>query len=198
MLEPPKNLEMELEQSFTSSLHTRVQEILAKVQEILIYLKWSRLIPGDGIRLMETPTGVQVSADPVRRKSSASSIRKSEPASPEYTGPWGLSFYGNDDSLIRANPGLIWTPDGTKYGSGIPPTCQKPNVSSLVIVSWDYYHAVISSMSGDLKTYTEQNPHYWDSHAILGRYDAESDSLMQYHFSPVVFFISTEDFVIEP
>ena len=112
-----------------------------------------------------------------------------------YTGPWGLSLSG---SYIYANTGgLIWMPDGVKY-AGFVPACEKPNVSSLVVVSWGSSQAVISTLSGDLGSFTEQNPHYWETHAILGKYDAESDSMIQYHFSPIVFMIATEEFVIEP
>ena len=186
--------EIEAGQPIVSGVNTKIREILA-------YLHRSQLIPGKGVSLTETPGGIFISIEASSVTPGSYSGKKPQKAAVfEYTGPWGLSFYGNEGSLIRANPGLIWTPDGTKYGSdgGNPPVCPKPNVSSLIILSYESYHAVISTLSDPLGPHTESYPHYWDTHAILGKYDAESDSLIQYHFSPIVFFIETEDLVITP
>lgn len=108
-----------------------------------------------------------------------------------YSGPLSLHL---GDSGISMTPGIIWTPDGSIWAD--PDSITKPADSSFIILS----SSALSAMTDDgfLEDFIRQNPHYWDSHAILGRYDAETDTIEQYHFSPIVHFIETEDFVIEP
>ena len=55
MLEPPKNIGQGI---------PLVEGVLSKIREILAYLEQSRLIPGKGIRLMETPSGKDRGAQP--------------------------------------------------------------------------------------------------------------------------------------
>ena len=184
MLEPPKNIEPG--QSLAGGIYS-------KIREILMYLERSRLIPGSGIRLMETPCGITVSAEADRR--AASGIRRKEIGFPEYTGPWSLYYVGGD--WINIRPGLLWTPDGAKFGQ--QRYFAKPAVSSFIILSNAADSGILTMADdGTLETFTRENPHYWDNHAILGRYDAQEDSVTQYHFSPIVFFIETEDFIITP
>ena len=182
MLEPPKNIEAG--QPFASSL-------LSKMREILVYLDRSRLIPGQGIRMMEAPCGIEISVDTVRRTSPAVSSRKRE----EYTAPWSLTLY---ERTISAKTGLIWTPDGTVFSS-TDIYCDKPSGSSLIVLSLYNGQPSISAMVGSMQSVCmQQDRHFWDTHAILGKYDAENNSVIQYHFSPIVFMIETEEFTIAP
>lgn len=182
MLEPPKNIESG--HPFAGGIHSKIREILA-------YLERSRLIPGDGIRLVETPCGIAVSAEADRNPSRSASPRKNQ-AVFEYSGPWALWTYMN---TINVNPGLIWTSDGAKLVS--PGSCNKPSVSSMIVL--DYTSgALLTTVQGDIDQWATNYTNYFNTHALLGRYDAETDSVIQYHFSPIVYLIETEDFVIEP
>lgn len=181
MLEPPKCIESG--QPFARGIHS-------KIREILLYLERSRLIPGDGIRLMETPCGIEVSSDAGKATPVISIRKKSSSTFPGYTGPWGLFSAG---SQIDVNPGLIWTPDGTSYRQ--PNGISKPGETSYVVISSSGVLSAIS-VEGGLYDLTRQS--YWSDHALLGLYDAENDSLTQYHFSPIVFIIQTEEFIIAP
>lgn len=178
MLEPPKNIDPGL--SFARGIHS-------KIREILLYLERSRLISGSGIRLTETPCGITVSTED--RKSSGIPARKNT-AVLEYSGPWGLSL---TDSSIKVKPGLVWTPGGTRYVA--PEPCGKPDVPSLIVLSV-VPDPVISAVAGDIGQRTSAD--YWNSHAPLGRYDPGTDTVVQYHFSSIVFLIETEDLIIEP
>ncbi|MBR6410194.1 MAG: hypothetical protein IKS35_02285, partial [Clostridia bacterium] len=110
----------------------------------------------------------------------------------QYSGPWGLWTYMN---TINVNPGLIWTPDGAKLVS--PGSCNKPSVSSMIVL--DYTSGGrLTTVQGDIDQWATNYTNYFNTHALLGRYDAETDSVIQYHFSPIVHLIETEDFVIEP
>jgi len=103
-----------------------------------------------------------------------------------YEGPWALSIL---NEKITAKRGLIWTPD--RCGFVFPASCDVPEESKLILVS----------ESGDLSAENEDSAHpdgYWNTHAILGKYDANLQKVIQYHFSPIVYMIQTEDFVIEP
>lgn len=186
MLEPPKNIEPGL--SFAKGIHS-------KIREILLYLERSRLIPGSGIRLTETPCGITVSAEG-RKASPGISARKNE-AVMEYTGPWGLYLNG---SSIYVKPGLVWTPEGGSYSS--PEPCRKPDVPSMIILTVGDFLSftpvlVMSAVAGDLdQFYTPVPTNYWGSHVLLGRYDPETDTVTQYHFSPIIFLLETEDIII--
>ena len=188
MLEPPKNIE---------SGQSLAGGVCSKIREILSYLERSRLIPGSGIRLMETPCGITVSAE--GRPSSGGSGRKAETAFPEYAGPWGI--YRNGDGNISAIPGLIWTPDGTYYKAA--DWCAKPSATSWIVLSYSGGVAALSAMRvtsspSEPPSVDVPDPYYFNNHAILGYYDAENDAIRQVHFSPVVFMIATEDLVITP
>lgn len=193
MLEPPKNIEIETEDSFAAGVHS-------KIREILLYLERSRLIPGKGIRFIETPCGIAVSAETDGRVATSIPIRRNKAASSEYAGPWSLYLDGG--SRIHAKQGLIWTPGGT-YAS-TPAPCGKPGESSLIVVEYSQGSALLSAILLDPEDPSVedlipwQEPSYWNTHAILGKYDKQTDKVIQYHFSPVVFMIETEDFVIEP
>lgn len=185
MLEPPKNIESGL--SFARGIHS-------KIREILLYLERSRLIPGSGIRLTETPCGIAVSAE--GRKTSGFSARKNE-AVLEYSGPWGLYLEGRS---IKVKPGLVWTPVGTSYSA--PDSCRKPDEPSMIVLTVEIASSArpdvrMSTVAGDIDQYYALTD-YWNSHALLGRYDPETDTVTQYHFSPIVFLLETEDFIILP
>jgi len=180
MLEPPKNIEPGL--PFAKGIHS-------KIREILLYLERSRLISGSGIRLTETPCGIAVSAE-ARKVPPGISSRKNK-AVLEYSGPWGLSCSGN---TIKVKPGLVWTPDGTHCVR--PQPCGKPEASSMIILSVSPVPA-ISAVAGDIDLYPF-SADYWNSHALLGRYEPETDTVIQYHFSSIIFLIETEDLIIEP
>ena len=108
---------------------------------------------------------------------------------PEYAGPWGLYLnYGS----IKARSGLMWTPEGTVIKTATP--CGIPEVSSVVIVDSDGVLSTLPAPNDDMPS--PQSAHYWDSHTLLGRYDAELQKVTQYHFSPIVYMIQTEELVI--
>jgi len=191
MLEPPKNIGQGL---------PLVEGILSKIREILAYLEKSRLIPGKGIDLLETPCGIMVSSDAVRTASPAvSSAGRTEIVPTQYDGPFALRIEGSGEyRTIRSNEGLIWTPTECcrYYTTYIYPL---PSSSKLIVVSkWGELIAINDDslvMSG---LPTGPDTEFWANHALLGRYDAETESVTQYHFSPIVFLISTEDFIITP
>ena len=185
MLEPPKNIESGL--SFARGIHS-------KIREILLYLERSRLIPGSGIRLTETPCGITVSTE--TRKASGIPARKNE-AVLEYSGPWGLYLEGGS---IKVKPGLVWTPEGTSHSA--PGPCGKPGAPSMIVLTVEIASSArpvvrMSTVAGDIDQYFAPTD-YWNTHALLGRYDPETDTVTQYHFSPIVFLLATEDFIILP
>ena len=163
---------------------------------LIDYLLSCRLVAGSRISLQKYPSGTVISA---AKQSGAGGCGGSE-APFEYAGPWSLSYSGG--SYINVKPGLVWTPGGAFYGLtsfGLA----RPAVSSFIVVQRagsTYYSNEVFAMAddGNLARFTSDNPHYWDTHAILGRYDAETDTVTQYHFSPIVFLLETEDFVVEP
>lgn len=161
--------------------------VLGKIRDILLYLRQTRLIEGEGIRLMETPGGILIRAEDTRRSASALPTRKAE-GFPEYAGPWGLIL--NSDS-ISARGGLLWTPDGTVFKSATP--CAIPEENSLIVVDTG---GALSAISEPYNSLPVPDAHYWDSHIILGRYDADSRNVTQYHFSPIVYMIQTEELVV--
>lgn len=112
-----------------------------------------------------------------------------------YSGPWSL--YVGSTNQIHMRPGILWTPDGAEWVQ--PNYIPKPSAASFIVFDDDSGARIVPMTDdGSLGSFTRQNPRYWDTHAIIGRYDPATDTLEQYHFSPVVFFIETEDFVIEP
>jgi len=163
--------------------------VLEKIRDILLYLRQTRLIEGEGIRLLETPGGILIRSEDTRKSASALPPRKAE-GFPEYAGPWGLYLYM--DEYIKARSGLMWTPEGTIAKTATP--CEIPEVSSVVIVDSDGVLSTLPAPNDDLPN--PQSAHFWDSHAMLGRYDAELQKLTQYHFSPIVYMIQTEELVI--
>lgn len=113
----------------------------------------------------------------------------------KYQGPFSL--YIGETQQIHMRPGILWTPDGAEWVQ--PNYIPKPSAASFIVFDNDSGDRIVPMTDdGSLGSFTRQNPHYWDTHAIIGRYDPATDTLEQYHFSPVVFFIETEDFVIEP
>lgn len=187
MLEPPKNIGQGL---------PLVEGILSKIREILAYLEQSRLIPGKGIRLMETPCGIMVSSDAVRTASPAvMSANKKEIIPFQYNGPFALRIGKYKSySEICYNAGLIWTPSQCGYRGGL--ALPLPSASKLLVVDKDGELSAIDE--GINSQFPVMSTDFWQNHALLGRYDAETESITQYHFSPIVFLIPTEDFIIAP
>lgn len=191
MLEPPKNIGQGI---------PLVEGVLSKIREILAYLEQSRLIPGKGIRLMETPSGIMVSSDAVRTApAAASSTKKTEIIPAQYDGPFALRIEGSGEyKTIRSREGLIWTPTECRryYTTYIYPL---PSSSKLIVVSKYGELTAIDDDSLEMSGLPSgPDTEFWASHALLGRYDAETESVTQYHFSPIIFLITTEDFIITP
>lgn len=110
-----------------------------------------------------------------------------------YSGPWGIFMYAGYIDVI---PGIVWTPGGNMYIN--PDPIPAPAETSYIILqSPGFLHSVTASITA-LSDITAGDRQYWNTHALLGLYDAEKAKLIQYHFSPIVFFLETEDFVIEP
>ena len=181
MLEPPKNMEPGL--PFAGGIRS-------KIREILLYLERSRLIPGNGIRLTETPCGISVSAE-VKKTSSGVAPRRNSQGVLEYAGPWGLYI---ELGMIRVKPGLVWTPDGARCYA--PNPCERPAVPSLIVLTVAN-GPLLFTIEGEIDRHG-LGLDYWNSHALLGRYDPATDSVTQYHFSPIVFMLETEDLIIAP
>ena len=164
--------------------------VLEKIRDILLYLRQTRLIEGEGIRLLETPGGILIRSEDTRKSASALPPRKAE-GFPEYAGPWGLYLYM--DEYIKARSGLMWTPEGTIAKTATP--CEVPEENSFIVLDAD---GVLSTIP-DPHEYSVPyftDAHYWDTHAILGKYEADSQKVTQYHFSPIVYMIQTEELVI--
>ena len=167
--------------------------ILSKIREILTYLERTRLIPGDGIRFTEMSRGIEVSIDSVQRSASGIRVRKKEVAFPEYSGPWGLSLQGNK---ITTRGGLIWEPGVCRFLYAV--ACDIPDETSLILVDANGVLSAVSESFLERNDWSVSDPLFWNAHVILGKYDAETESVSQYHFSPIVYMIQTEEFVIEP
>ncbi len=149
---------------------------------------------------METPCGIMVSSDAVQTASAAAlPAKKAEVVPAQYDGPFALRIEGTGEyRTIRSREGLIWTPTECRrcYTTYIYPL---PSSSKLIVVSkWGELSAIDDDSLVLSGLPSGPDSEFWSDHALLGRYDAETESVTQYHFSPIVFLISTEDFIITP
>ena len=164
-----------------------VRSVLSKINEILEYLGRSRVIAGNGIRLTETSSGIILDAADSRQAAG------SPAAGNDYRGPFQLFL---QNGKIRCRGGFVWRGGSCQYLS--ERYADIPSESGCLILGYD----------SNLYTFTFQNEEtyrthlsdseYWVTHAVLGYYDADAKTLIQYHYGPVIYMIEVEPFVEIP
>lgn len=170
-------------------------------RDLYDYIMAATTIRGDKKNIAVTTTDAGQVIRYIGKNTNALSAGKGNGSSSDfqYDGPFALRIEGDGEyKTIRSNEGLIWTPTECRryYTTSIYPL---PSSSKLIVVSkWGELIAIDDDsliMSG---LPTGPDTEFWANHALLGRYDAETESVTQYHFSPIVYLIKTEAMIIEP
>jgi hypothetical protein len=170
-------------------------------RDLYDYIMAATTIRGDKKNIAVTMTDAGQVIRYIGKNTNALSAGKGSGSSSDfqYDGPFALRIEGSGESRsIRCREGLIWTP--TTCGRCNPTYISPlPSSSKLIVISSS---GTLSSIDEDPLVDTGlpvvQDPNYWNTNAVLGRYDAETESVTQYHFSPIIFLIPTEDFIITP